>query len=454
MIKTRLSVMMFLLLFTWGAWGATLGACLSAHGLADFTASIYGAGPLAAMIAPLFLGLVADRFFPSQIVFGVLMLVSAAMIYLAIGYAEEGNGVMVYRMFLAHMLCYMPTLGLANTIAFANLDDPKEFPAIRVWGTIAWICAGLLVGIAGWTASYNILWLTVIAATACGVYCFTLPHTPPPAKGEPINLKSLLMFDAFGMLAEPAFAVFIVCSTLICIPLAYYYAFTGNLLTTAGFEQAAATMTLGQMSEVVFMLLIPFFFQRLGVKWMILVGMVAWVARYLLFAFGAPDSVTWMLLLGVALHGICYDFFFVTGFIYSEQKAPARIRGQIQSLLVFFTQGVGMYLGFWFAGVRYGESVKDSDEALTQAISAARDTGEVSFLESFTKMFSQSIPESVDPALVTETMSNWQSFWTLPAYMAAAIAIIFFLAFWDRVDREAALADTAEDPPATEAAPA
>lgn len=445
MIQTRLSVMMFLQLFTWGAWGATLGACLSAHGLGDITGQVYGAGPLAAMIAPLFLGMIADRFFPSQYVFGVLMLTASALMYLAIGYAEAGNGAMVYWMFFAHMLCYMPTLGLANTIAFANIDDPKEYPAIRVWGTIAWICAGVFVGLSGWSASYNILWLTVIAAAACGLYCFTLPHTPPPAKGKPLDLQSLLMFDAFRLLGEPAYAVFIACSTLICIPLAYYYAYTSNLLTTAGFEQAATTMTLGQMSEVVFMLLIPFFFRRLGVKWMILVGMLAWVARYALFALGAPEQVTWMLLLGVLLHGVSYDFFFVTGFIYSDQKAPAEARGQVQSLLVFFTQGIGMFLGFWFAGFKYGNTMTSEGE-LTQAISSARAAADVSFVESFGKMFSQSIPASVDPALISETMNQWQAFWTLPAYMAAAIAVIFFLAFWDRVDRDAALAEPPEEP--------
>lgn len=454
MITTRLSVMMFLQIFTWGAWGATLGACLSANDLGGSTAAIYGAGPLAAMIAPLFLGLIADRFFPSQIVFGVLMLLASGFMYLAIGYAEAGNGDMLYWMFLAHMLCYMPTLGLANAITFANIDDPQKYPAIRVWGTIAWICAGILVGVSGWTASFNILWLTMIAAAVTGIYCFTLPHTPPPAKNDPLDAGSLLMFDAFGLLAKPAFAVFIVCSTLICIPLAYYYAFTSNLLTTAGFEQAATTMTIGQMSEVVFMLLIPFFFRRLGVKWMILVGMLAWVARYVLFALGAPDQVAWMLLLGVALHGVCYDFFFVTGFIYAEQKASAKARGQVQSLLVFFTQGLGMFLGFRFAGARYADTMTSEGE-LAESIAAARESTEMGFLQKFTEMFSQSIPDAVSEELVTETMNQWNQFWMLPAYMAAAIAVIFFLAFWDRVDREAAVGDADGEPAiAPEGAPA
>jgi nucleoside transporter len=443
MVTTRLSVMMFLQFFTWGAWAPTLGACFSANKLSEATAGVYGAGPIAAIIAPLFLGLVADRLFSSQVVFGFLMLLASVFMYLAIGYAEAGNSDMVWWMFIGHMLCYMPTLGLGNTIAFANVTDQSKFPAIRVWGTIGWIVAGLLVGILGWSASFNILWLTVIASAMLGVYCFTLPNTPPPAKGKPLDLKSLLMVDAFRLLANPPFAVFILCSTLICIPLAYYYAFTSNLLTTAGFEQASATMTVGQMSEVFFMLLIPFFFRRLGVKWMILIGMAAWVARYLLFAFGAPEQVTWMLILGLLLHGVCYDFFFVTGFMYTDQKAPASVRGQAQSMLVFFTQGVGMFLGFWFAGSRFAATMTSEPE-LAQAISAARDGGQLTFAQSLGKMFSQSLPANLDGELVNQTMLQWKEFWLVPAYMALAILVLFAVAFWDRVDSEKALGEAGE----------
>jgi nucleoside transporter len=443
MVTTRLSVMMFLQFFTWGAWAPTLGACFSANKLSEATAGVYGAGPIAAIIAPLFLGLVADRLFSSQVVFGFLMLLASVFMYLAIGYAEAGNSDMVWWMFIGHMLCYMPTLGLGNTIAFANVTDQSKFPAIRVWGTIGWIVAGLLVGILGWSASFNILWLTVIASAMLGVYCFTLPNTPPPAKGKPLDLKSLLMVDAFRLLANPPFAVFILCSTLICIPLAYYYAFTSNLLTTAGFEQASATMTVGQMSEVFFMLLIPFFFRRLGVKWMILIGMAAWVARYLLFAFGAPEQVTWMLILGLLLHGVCYDFFFVTGFMYTDQKAPASVRGQAQSMLVFFTQGVGMFLGFWVAGSRFAATMTSEPE-LAQAISAARDGGQLTFAQSLGKMFSQSLPANLDGELVNQTMLQWKEFWLVPAYMALAIMVLFAVAFWDRVDSEKALGEAGE----------
>ena len=433
--------MMFLQFFTWGAWAPTLGACFSANGLGDAIADVYGAGPLAAIIAPLFLGLIADRLFPSQIVFGGLMLLAAGFMYLAIGYAQAGDGGMVWWMFIGHMLCYMPTLGLGNSISFANIDDPNKFPSIRVWGTIGWIVAGLLVGGLAWSASFNILWLTFAAAVASGIYSFTLPHTPPPAKGQPLDISSLLMVDAFRLMTSTPFAVFIACSTIICIPLAYYYSFTSNLLATAGFEQPASTMTVGQMSEVFFMILIPFFFRRIGVKWMILVGMAAWVARYLLFAFGAPDQVVWMLLLGLVMHGVCYDFLFVTGFMYTDNKAAEQIRGQAQSMLVFFTQGIGMFIGFKVAGWRFGETMTN-EQALAGAIASARNQDDLGFFDKLMSMFSVSMPESIDPALLGDTMSQWKEFWLLPAGMAAVITVVFFLAFWDSVDEESAAADS------------
>jgi MFS family permease len=263
-----------------------------------------------------------------------------------------------------------------------------------------------------------------------GLLCFFLPATPPPAKDKPINIQTLLMFDAFKMMANVPFLVFIICSTLICIPLAYYYAFTSNYLTQTGFAAAASTMTLGQMSEIFFMLLIPFFYRKLGVKNMILVGMAAWVVRYALFAFGAPDQTVWMILLAVLLHGVCYDFFFVTGFMYTDNKAPAEVRGQAQSLLVFFTQGIGMFFGFRIAGAKFGETMTSSAE-LTEAIP----TQTFGFFESFGKMFSND-PVSAQGTLVADTMAQWKEFWLLPCGMASVILVIFFAAFWDRVKTE------------------
>lgn len=431
MVATRLSIMMFLQFFTWGTWFVTLGACLGAHKLEAFTGRAYGTAPIAAIVAPLFLGLIADRFFPSQIVMGLLMLIGGALLWMVPQYAEAGDTTMLYALILGHMLCYMPTLGLSNTIAFSNIDDQSKFPKIRVWGTIGWIAAGLVVGFQGWSASYNIFYLGAICSAVLGAYCFTLPNTPPPAKGKPMDMRSLFMVDALQLLRNPPFFIFILCSTLICIPLAYYYGYTSMYLSQIGFKQPASTMTLGQMSEIFFMLLIPFFFRRLGVKWMILVGMAAWVLRYLLFAFGAPDQVAWMILAAVILHGVCYDFFFVTGFMYTDSKAPNEVRGQAQSMLVFFTQGVGMFFGYWVAASRFGASVPNYPK-LEEAFKAASTPQEVTFAQSFQQMFSVARPEGLDADLLRETMLQWREFWLLPAGMAAAVLVIFLVAFHDR----------------------
>jgi len=427
--KIQLSVMMFLQFFTWGAWFATLGQCLGDNNLGDFGGGAYGSAPIPAMLAPLFLGVIADRFFPSQVVMGVLLLLGGALMLGAESAAAAGNGPLMVWLMIGHMLCYMPTLGLGNTIVFTHLAR-GDFPQVRVWGTIGWIVAGLFIGLMGWTSSINMFKVAAASSLLLGCFSFLLPHTPAPAKGQPLNWKTLLMVDAFKLLKNPGFAVFLICSTLICIPLAYYYGLTGNYLTNAGFEQAASTMTLGQMSEIFFMLLIPFFFRRLGVKWMILVGMGAWVLRYLLFAFGAADQTTWMLLGAVALHGICYDFFFVTGFMYADRIAPREVRGQTQSLLVFLTQGVGMYFGYQVAFVRFG--AVDSYKPLNDSIAAARQASETTFLDKLSQMFSVNIPDAVDPALINAAMEQWKEFWIFPAIMAAVIGVIFFVTFWDK----------------------
>lgn len=445
---TKLSVMMFLQFFTWGAWFATLGQCLAQNDLLGFAGDAYGSAPLGAICAPLFLGLIADRFFPSQKVMGVLFLISGALLLIIPGVAAAGDGRTMTLLMFGVMLAYMPTLGLGNTVAFSNIDR-NSFPKVRVWGTIGWIAAGLTVGFMGWSSSLNMFYLAGGCSITLGMYSFFLPHTPAPAKGEPINMRALFMVDAFKMLAVPAFMVFMLCSMLICVPLAYYFGLTGNYLTNAGFEQAASFMTIGQMSEIFFMLLIPFFFRKLGVKWMILIGMLAWVARYLLFAFGAPDQVVWMIFMGVALHGICYDFFFVTGFMYADRAAPKAIRGQVQSMLVFFTQGLGMWVGYKIAFAKVGATVPDS-EKLGEAIAAARGTQELSFGEQLSQMFAFGLPEGIDPSLLSNVMDDWKEFWMLPAMMAVGVVVIFGLFFIDRTkvdeDAEEVLAEAAEAP--------
>jgi nucleoside transporter len=404
----RLSVMMFLQFFVWGSWFVTLWLVLGTNNLASIIGDSYTTAPLAAIIAPLFLGL--------------MLLVPGAV--------AAGNGTLVFWLFLGHMLCYMPTLGLGNTIVFSNVPS-EVFPKVRVWGTIGWIAAGLVAGFLGWSGSVNLFWMAGGVSLLLGAYCFTLPHTPPPLAGKPLDIRSVLMLDAFKLLTKPSFLVFIICSTLICIPLAYYFANTSGFLFNMGFEQPASAMTIGQMSEIFFMLLIPFFFRKLGVKWMILIGMAAWVLRYLLFSYGASEQVVWMLFAGIALHGICYDFFFVTGFMYADRAAPKEIRGQVQSMLVFFTQGVGMFIGFKFADHQLAD-VREPAGALTAAIGAERGEQTLSFAQQLGKMFAVNIPEGVNPALISKASDLWKSYWMLPALMAVAVSILFFLAFWDR----------------------
>lgn len=459
----RLAAMMFLQFFAWGSWFATLALAMGNNGLSDFIGGAFESAPIAAIVSPLFLGLVADRLFASERVMGVLMLLGGVIMCVIATLAPQGagQGGKIVWLMIGYMLCFMPTLGLGNTITFTHL--PQElFPKARVWGTIGWIVAGLALGIAGWSASLNIFWIAAVSSLALGFYSFTLPHTPPPARGKPIDISSLFMIDALKLLKNPSFLVFAICSMLICIPLAYYYGQTSSYLGAAGFKQAAATMTLGQMSEIFFMLLIPFFFRKLGVKLMLLVGMGCWALRYLLFSFGAPEQVGWMLLSGVALHGICYDFFFVTGFIYTDKKAPTEVRGQAQSLLVFLTQGLGMFIGFRmaFEGTlpftniplpnsigAYGAAPANHGALMESIKVAAGSQPAPSFFESMTGMFGKGYPEGVNAELITRAMTDWKYYWLFPAGMAAAIAVIFMLFFREDTDSGGSQSPPSDHPP-------
>ena len=364
-----LSVMMFLQFFMWGAWFVTLGPFMNARGFAPGDiANAYSTAPIAAILSPFILGIIADRFFASQRVMAVLHLLGGALLFAAPMIAGEGseNSGLFIAVLLAHMLCYMPTLGLSNTIAFGAMTKPeKQFPIVRVWGTIGWIVAGVAVGLlarklvsasgtpeeieSARAASPYFFYVAGSCGVLLGVYSLFLPHTPAPSKGKKFELGSALGLETLGLLKDRSFAVFIVCSMLICIPLAAYYVFAATYAGSAGMQDVPIKMTFGQMSEILFMLIMPLMFARLGVKWMLAVGMLAWVIRYVLFA-GAWDAaggehVMAMILGGIILHGICYDFFFVTGQIYTEQVAPKQIRAQAQGFLVLVTQGIGMLIG-------------------------------------------------------------------------------------------------------------
>jgi nucleoside transporter len=416
-----LSAMMFLQFFLWGAWFVTLGPFMNARGFeAGDIANAYSTAPLAAILSPFILGIIADRYFASQHVMGVLHLIGGVLLLVAPSIAGEGaeNANIFVGVLLGHMLCYMPTLGLSNTIAFNAMTNPeKQFPIVRVWGTIGWIVAGVAVGLlarnlvsatgtpeeieSARAASPYFFYVAGGSGVLLGVFSFLLPHTPAPGKGTKFDIGSALGLDTLRLLKNRSFAVFIVCSLLICIPLAAYYAFAATYAGEAGMQDVPIKMTFGQMSEILFMLVMPLFFARLGVKWMLAVGMLAWVLRYGLFA-GAWDGasgqhIMWMILGGIVLHGICYDFFFVTGQIYTEQTAPKQIRAQAQGFLVLVTQGIGMLIG----NQVFGRLV-------------TRYTGE-------------------DGAV------DWQTVWAIPAGFALLVLIVFVLLFKNKA---AAAAET------------
>lgn len=372
----RLCIMMFIQFFLWGSWYVTAYLFLGKIGFGGGEIGwTYSVGPIAGMISPFFVGMIADRFFSTERVLGVLHLLGGGMMLLAIAMmgdatpdalvlgettisipklsltGDAASALVINLLLFGHMLCYFPTLALTNSLALHNMTNPeKQFPLIRVFGTIGWIVAGLFVSFQGWDASVNLFYAAAVTALIMGLYSFTLPHTPPPSKGKQVSFSEIMGFDALVLFRRPAFLVFMLCSFLVCIPLAFYYQMAAKFIAQAELANPAFKMSFGQMSEILFMLLMPLFFVRLGVKWMLFVGMLAWVVRYGLFALGADDSVTWMLLGGIILHGICYDFFFVTGQIYTDRVAPKAIRAQAQGLLVFCTLGLGMLIGAQVAG--------------------------------------------------------------------------------------------------------
>ena len=348
-VRVRLGTLMFLQYFVWGAWYVTLGAflALGLHFSGSQVGWAAGTTAIGAIVAPFFVGLVADRYFATQRTLAMLHLAGSVLLWLAASQRDFGA---FYVAVLAYSLCYMPTLALSNALAFRQMRDAQsEFGPVRVFGTIGWIVAGVLVGRLGIEATELPLRIAAVSSLILGLYCYTLPHTPPLA--TPTAAREVIPAQAFAVLRERSTLVFALASLLICIPLQFYYAFTNLFLNELGVRSAAAKMAGGQMSELVCMLLIPFFFRRLGVKYMLAVGMVAWVGRYLLFAWGNATDLVALLWGGILLHGVCYDFFFVTGQIYIDRKAPPQLRAATQGLITFLTYGVGMFVGSWLSGL-------------------------------------------------------------------------------------------------------
>ena len=350
MKKAQFSVMMFIEFFIWGAWYVTVANFMGEIGMTEYIYWAFTVGPIAAIISPFFLGMIADRYFATEKVLGVLHILGGIAMFCA---PFVSNSPVLFIVALGlHMLCYQPTIGLVNTLTFHNIENQeKEFPFIRMFGTIGWIVAGIFVsGILGADKTALPLKVAGIAGIVMGVFSFTLPHTPPPAAGKKATFREIMGVDALKQLSSRPFNVFMISSLLICIPLAAYYSYAQTYLTSAGFEKPGFSLSFGQMSEAIFIVMLPFFFKRLGIKWTLFVGMLAWVLRYALFSLGAADSVFWMIMFGVILHGICYDFFFVTGQIYVDEKATPAIRGQAQGFVVLVTYGIGMLIGAQVTG--------------------------------------------------------------------------------------------------------
>ena len=389
-VRLQLSVMMFLQYFVWGAWYVTMGTYLltTLHFSAQQSGLLYGTTALAAMVSPFFVGMVADRFFATEKILATLHLVGAVLLFYISGLTTFGS---FYPLLLTYTLLFMPTLALTNSLSFHQMTDTgKQFPGVRVLGTIGWIAAGVAISALGAEAVALQFKVAAGASVLLGLFCFTLPHTPPARIGHKVQLRDILGLDALDLMKERSFAVFVLGSFLVCIPLQFYYAFTNPFLNELGMTNTAGIQSLGQVSEIAFMLVMPLFFVRLGVKNMLLVGMAAWAARYVLFAFGDIGPKLWMLYAGILLHGICYDFFFVTGQIYVDRKAPLQIRAAAQGFIAFVTLGVGMFIGSWLSGL------------------------------------------IVDAYRVAPASHDWMRVWLVPAAMAAGVLLLFAALFNER----------------------
>jgi nucleoside transporter len=385
---TLLALMMFLEYFIWGSWYVTMGTYMGEHlhSTGVQIGAAFSALSIATMLSPFFVGMVADRFFAAQRIMGVLHLLGSVLLFLAPTIVNNNT---FYWIILVYSLLYMPTIALSNSIAFHQMSDPgKQFPWIRVFGTLGWIAAGVTIGSLVLEKTSSTFMIAGSVSAFLGLISFILPNTPP--KGKLANSASKAFgTEALVLLKDRPYLVFFIAAVLICIPLSFYYGWANPFLNELNVANAATKMTMGQISEALFILAIPFLFKRIGVKKMLLLGMTAWVLRYILFANGNTGSNMWMLYAGIILHGVCYDFFFVTGYMYTELKAGEKIKNAAQGLFTFATYGLGMFIGTWFSGF-------------------------------------------IVDAYKLNPGHNWGKIWYIPAYIAVAVLIYFILFFREK----------------------
>ncbi len=392
-IKVRLMGMMFLQFFIWGAWYATGGNYMQSHGMGNLIYLAYLVSPIGSIVSPFFMGMIADRYFSVQRVMGVMHILSGIFVICAPALGTMSPP--LFLMFLLfHMLCYMPTVGLASATAFHLVKDKeREFPVIRLFGTFGWIGAGILVSLFLHGDDTALpMYVAGIGGIVMGIYSFTLPDVPPPGAGKKITFRDVLGLDALRQLNSRPFIVFIIGLLLISIPFAIYFPYVPVFLKAADIADPAFKMTFGQMSEVVFLLLMPWFFRKLGIKWVMVMGLIAWSLRYALFALGAPDAVVWMLISGILLHGACYDFVYVASQVYIDKKATPEIRAQAQGFFVLISYGVGQGLGTLTSGWIYNTIMGSSGDS---------------------------------------TLEQWQLFWIIPLAFSVFVTLLFALWFKD-----------------------
>jgi nucleoside transporter len=391
-VKIQLMVMMFLMFFTWGAWYGQMGKYLftSLHATGDQIGNAYATFSIASIIAPFFVGMIADRYFSAEKVMGILNLLGAGILYLLVQNQSAEN---FFWYILAYTLTFAPNLALSSAIAMNQMKDPgNEFPTIRVLGTVAWIAVTNLIGYLAIGDKVDIFQIAMFTSLAWALFSFTLPHTPPKAKGK-ASIGQILGTDAFVLFKDRSFVIFFLSSVLVCIPLAFYYAHANLSLTESNMTNVENKMSLGQVSEVGFMLLIPFALQKFGIKKMLIVGLLAWIIRFICFGYGDGISSQWILYFGILLHGVCYDFFFVTGQIYTDHKAGEKIKNAAQGLITFATYGVGMGIGSTLSG---------------------------KVLDKYT-LIENKIPTH-----------NWTSVWLVPAFITVGVLVLFVLFFKDK----------------------